>query len=244
LNLRLAATIATVLIVALGLIIISPLFIQPAAPETKQKVMLCFDIAEGNNLPEWTSNLASILNEKSLPATVFVLGKIAQENPQTVLAFNSKVDVGCKTYDNVNISTVEDYSLRLLQVKEGKTAVDSAGNLKTAAFRGNVGINDQDIFSLLSRNDVFADFSFSDHYNVYENNQFVRYNAQVFEANRYSADYFLSRTKTSEPVIIIFDSNTSIQSIDAFLLKLQTGDFQFVNASELTGLSLTVRGAS
>jgi hypothetical protein len=47
--------------------------------------------------------------------------------------------------------------------------------------------------------------------------------------------------KTSQPVIIDFDNGYSTEIISELVGKLKTGQFDFVNASELTGINLTER---
>jgi len=240
---QLFATIITVMVIALGFAIISPLFSPLITPEIKQKLMLCFDVSESENSAQWCQNLSVILAEKNLPATVFLLGEVAQNNPQCTL-FSDKIDVGSKTYGNVALSSIEDYSIKLQEVQEGKSAVDKAGNLNVKSFRATNDAVDDDIYSLLNRCGILADFSYKDHYNIYENNQFIRYAAEVFEGKNYSPDYFLNHSKPTKPLIICFDSSDSTISIEEFLTELQTGDFLFVNASELAGLALTSRGAA
>jgi len=149
-----------------------------------------------------------------------------------------------KTYGNVALSSIEDYSIKLQEVQDGKAVVDKAGNLNVKSFRAANDAVDDDIYSLLNRCGILADFSYKDHYNIYENNQFIRYAAEVFEGKNYSPDYFLNHSKSTKPLIICFDSSDSTVSIEEFLTELQTGDFLFVNASELAGLDLTSRGAA
>lgn len=241
---RLVATIITVMVIAVGFAISSPLFFRQDPPEAKQKVMLCFDVLESGNPVDWCHNLSDILNEKNLAAIVFILGKVAQENPQCTTLFGDKVDIGSQTYSNVALASIEDYSIKLQEVQDGKAAIDEAGNLTVRTFRAARGETDDDIYSLLNRCSILADFSYPDHYNIYENDQFVKYDATVYEGRNYSPDYFLNSAKSAQPIIINFDSNDATANIEDFISKLQTGNFEFVNASELAGLALTSRGAA
>ncbi len=204
--------------------------------------MLTFIVLETSDATEWCHNLSTMLKEKNLPATIFILGKVAEQNPLYASFFSSKVDFGSQTYNKIDLASINDYSVKLQEVKEGKAAVDKAGNFDVKIFRASNGIPDYDIFSLLSRNGILADFSYLDHFNVYENDQFVRYEAQVYEWKNYSPDFFLNKAKTTQPIIINFDSNHAVSRIGYFLSELQKGDFEFVNASQLTGLTLTSRG--
>ena len=246
-KLKFVATIVTVLVIVIGLAMISPLYIIPreiAAQMAKQRVMLTFSVLESAGAVEWCKDLSSTLNTYNMPATVFIVGKIAEQYPQTVLSFGGNVDIGSQTYNNTNLTTISDYTLKLEEVKKGKAAVDSAGHLDSKVFRAPYGATDLDIYSLLSRSDILADFSYKNQYNVYENGQFIRFDASAFEGRDYSPDFFISRDKTSEPLIINFDNTYSTSGIDSFLSRLETGDFRFVNASGLVGVTLTVRSLS
>jgi hypothetical protein len=108
-------------------------------------------------------------------------------------------------------------------------------------FRAPFGATDQDIYSLLSRSGILADFSYNDQYNVYQNGQFVRYDAAVYEGRDYSPDYFLALPDISKPIIIFFDNRCPISSIETFISTLKKGNLEFVNASELAGFTLTDR---
>lgn len=238
---RLAATLITVMVIAAGLAIVSPLFLPLNTPEVKQRVMLCFDVLEPENSVQWCQNISNILNDKNLPASVFFLGKVANQNPTCTTVFNGKVDVGCKTYNKVALAGIDDYSVKLQEVEDGKAAVDEAGKLDVKSFRAANGGVDDDVYSLLSRCGILADFSYNDHYNIYENGQFVRYNASVYDGNTHSASFFLNHAKSSKPIIICFDSNDSTVNIADFLSKLQGSDLVFVNASDLAGSPLTGR---
>jgi peptidoglycan/xylan/chitin deacetylase (PgdA/CDA1 family) len=238
-KLKLAATIATVIVIIVGFAMISPLFFRQ--DKVDKRVMLSFSISEPDNAAEWCRNLSSILKTHNIPATVFIVGKIAEQYPQTVTCFSDKVDIGSQTYDNLNLTGISDYSVKLQEVKKGKTAVDKAGHVYSRVFRAPYGATDQDIYSLLSRSGISADFSYKSQYNVYQNGQFIKFNAAVFDGKHYSPEFFLTRAKTSQPLIIEFDNTYSTSDIEVFLSKLITGDFEFVNASKLVGLTLTSR---
>ena len=238
-KLRHVAAIITVLIIIVGLVMISPLFLRQ---EAKQKVMLTFGILESDDVVEWSKNLSSILNAYNMPATVFVVGKLAEQHPEAILYFGDKVDIGSQTYGNSDLTSIPDYSLKLEEVEKGKLAVDIAGHLSSKIFRAPYGATDQDIYSLLSRSGILADFSYKNQYNVYENGQFVKFDAIVFEGRDHPPDFFIGRGTTSEPLIIDFDNTYPTSNIESYLSKLKTGDFEFVNASELVGITLTIRG--
>ena len=240
-KLKLVATIITVLIIAVGFVMISPLLFRYGNVEAKQKVMLSFDVLQSDGAVEWCGNLSSILNAYDMSATVFVVGRVAEQYPETVLSFSDKVDIGSETYGYSNLTSISDYSMKLEEVQKGKAAVDIAGHLNSRVFRAPYGATDQDIYSLLSRSGILADFSYNNQYNFYQNGRFIKFDATVVEARGYSPDFFLQGNRRSEPLIIDFDNTYSAASIGSFLSDLRKGDFEFVNASQIVGLTLTQR---
>ncbi len=240
-RLRHAAIITTVLVLVAGFAMISPLFLRMDKAESRQRVMLSFSVSESGNALEWCQNLSSVLNSYEIGATVFVVGKVAEQYPQVVSCFGDRVDVGSQTYSNIALTSISDYSLKLREVEEGKAAVDNAGNLYSRAFRAPFGATDQDIYSLLNRNGIVADFSYPNQYNLYRNGQFVRYDAAVYEGRDYSADFFSTLTDISTPIIIFFDNTCPISDIETFISGLDKGRLEFVNASELAEFTLTDR---
>ena len=238
---KLVAAIITVLIIIVGFIMISPLILRPGNVEAKQKVMLSFSVLQSDDAVEWCKNLSSILNAYDMSATVFVVGRVAEQYPQTVLSFSDKVDIGSETYSYSNLTSISDYSIKLEEVRKGKAAVDNAGHLDSRIFRAPYGATDQDIYSLLSRSGILADFSYKNQYNVYQNGQFIRFDATVFEGRDHSPDFLLTVNRTLQPLIVDFDNTYSTSTIESFLSRLKTSDLEFVNASELVGLALTQR---
>lgn len=243
-KLRHAATIVTVLVLIAGFAMISPLFYRPNQPQPKQQIMLSFNISNSNpkDIVEWSQNLSLILTKYNLPATVFIVGHVADQHPQTVTVFNEKIDIGSQTYRNIDLTSITDYTLKLQEVKQGKAAVDNAGQLNSSIFRAPKGGTDQDIYSLLSRSGIMADFSYTAQYNLYQNGQFVKFNASVFDAAKHPSSFFLGEFQVGDPVIIEFSDDWSTSEIDSYLQQLRLGDFWFVNASELVGFALTKRG--
>lgn len=172
-------------------------------------------------------------------AVVFFVGKVAEQNPQAVTCFSNKVDIGSQTYNYVNLTSIYDYSLKLQEVQLGKAAVDSAGKLNSKIFQAPYGATDQDIYSILSRSGIIADFSYTSNFNVYQNGQFIKFNASIFKATDHSPNFYIQRAQISEPKIIEFDNTWSTPNINSFLDTLCTGNFEFINASDLTGFALT-----
>jgi hypothetical protein len=243
LKLTYVATIITVLVLILGVAMISPLFIRPGRVQPKQKLLITFTVLESADVVDWCMNVSSLLQAYKMPATVFIVGLVAQQYPQTVISFGDKVDIGSSTYNYSDLTTISDYSLKLKEVEEGKTAVDAAGHLDSKVFRAPYGATDQDIYSLLSRAGILADFSYKSQYNVYLNGQFIRFDANTYEAQNYQPDFFLALNKSSVPWIIDFKNTYPTSGIESYLSRLKSGDFDFENASQLVGLSLTNRGS-
>lgn len=240
-RLRHAAIIVTALVVIAGFAMISPIFLKGDKSDPKQKVMLGFSISESSDVLEWCGNLSSILNRYDIGATVFIVGNVAEKYPQIVSCFSDKVDIGSQTYNNVDLTSISDYSLKLQQVKEGKTAVDHAGNCYSKVFRAPFGATDQDIYSLLTRSGIMADFSYDNQFNLYQNGQFMRYNVTVYMGQDYSPYFFSALPYISVPLIIIFNSTYPIGSIEMLISGINNDHLEFVNASELAGFCLTER---
>lgn len=240
-KLKHAAMITTGLVITTGFAMIIPLFLQPDKINPPQLIMLCFEISEGESVQQRGLAIASILNRYDVPATVFFTGEVAERYPEVISSFGEKVDIGSQTSSNSDLTGFTDYSIKLQQIRDGKDAVDGAGSLSSKSFRAPFGATDQDIYSLLSRSDILADFSYHDQYNVYERDQFIKYEALTYWAHDHSPDFFLSLSKTTKPIIIYFDNDHPVPDIEGLILSLLQSDVKLVNASELTGLPLTTR---
>jgi peptidoglycan/xylan/chitin deacetylase (PgdA/CDA1 family) len=244
LKLRNAAIIATVLVIVAGAALISPLFLRHNGnAQTKPKVMLGFSVLPGNEVLTWCRDLSSLLESHRIGASVFIVGRVAEQYPGCISYFSSKIDLGSQTYSYSNLTGIADYALKLQEVQKGKEAVDKAGNIYSRIFRAPFNATDQDIYSLLSRSDILADFSYDQQYNVYRQGQFIKYNAAVFDGHNLTGDSFMKLYEDTRPNIIFFDNTQPISVIEAFLSSLDPGKLEFVNASELVGFSLTDRGA-
>ncbi len=232
-KLRHAAVITTALVIIAGSVMISPLFFKQNQAQAQQIVMLSFTVSEADNVAGWCQNLSSFLSSYNLPATIFVQGKVAEQNPPIVASFGSKVEFGSLTYDYVNLTSIDDYSLKLWEVEQGKVAVDEAAKINSTIFQAPNGDVDDDIFSILSRSGITADFSYIDHFNVYRNGRFEEIVADIFEADNCSTEYLLNKEVTDRPLIIKFDNTLTVEQVNAFLLSFKAGNYNFVKASEL-----------
>jgi peptidoglycan/xylan/chitin deacetylase (PgdA/CDA1 family) len=242
LKLKYAATFAKVLVIVVGLVLISPIFLSQAEADSKQKIMLSFSVFEPSSAAEWCTNLSIILNKYGIAATVFIVGKVAEQYPQTVTCFNEKIDIGSQTFSGVNLTSILDYSVKLQEIQQGKIAVDNAGNMYSKVFRAPYGATDEDIYSLLYRSNITADFSYESQYNLFYDTKFVKMESRNYEGINCSPEFINSLLKERIPIIITFEDACSTSSIDYFLSTLERSKFDFLNASELTGYELTIRG--
>jgi peptidoglycan/xylan/chitin deacetylase (PgdA/CDA1 family) len=232
----------TAMVIVAGCAMISPLFYHPDEPEPKQIVMLSFSVSESADVMGWCESLADLLFDYGIGASVFMVGKVAEEYPDALWYFGDEVDIGSQTYSNLDLTNIPDYSVKLEEVKEGKMVVDDVGTLSSKIFRAPFGATDRDIYSLLSRSGILADFSYENHYNVYQDGQFIKYDAVTYMAQDCSPGFFSTLAYTTKPVIIFFDNSHSISDVDRLISSLEEADVEFVNASELTGLKLRIRG--
>ena len=153
--------VATVAMIVIGVIVsIQPFLQPPKGPVT----LLAITIADNEEMPRWCEKVAEILNAGRIDAVVFFSGMIAQENPGCVTSFDGHIDIGSSTYGNENLTSMADYSVQLTEVSLGKKAVDEAGNLESRSFKAPYYATDENIYSLLSRSDIVADFSYRDRY--------------------------------------------------------------------------------
>src|SRR5581483_1002690 len=200
---------------------------------------------QNDDIPQWCKDLSSILARHNVQATVFVTGKVAEQNPScvTALAAYSGIDIGSQTYSYVALPSLKDYAQALDEVKHGKDAVDRAGNINSRLFKAPYGATDQNIYSLLTNSGIAADFSYSSQYNKFEGGQFVKYDLASCGSCDESPDKVRQLLNTRSPVMIDIDSRTQINEIESLVVALKNSSINLVNASELTGLDLTVRNA-
>jgi len=246
--------ITTGIVVVLSVATIVPAFTQQNA-QPSVPVMLVFDISDDddeslNNLPAWCTDLSTSLDKHNVRATVFIAGQVADKYPQCVAIFSASkdddtvIDVGSKTYSYVDLTSIPDYTQALDEVRKGKDAVDRAGEIDSRLFRAPYGSTDQNIYSILSRSGIVADFSYGDHYNRYLDGNFVRFNLTSYEGAKADPGPLLS-LQSREPVMVLFDNNSSpVSEIDRFIDRVMTGQHQkyepkFVSASDLVQMQLT-----
>jgi peptidoglycan/xylan/chitin deacetylase (PgdA/CDA1 family) len=226
----------------MGVGLILPFFFGFSQKAPSQNIMLSFSILDCGNVTEYCYGLSDALEELNVEATVFFVGKAAEQNPDAVKIFKNNTDVGSQTYSYVDITSISDYTLQLEEIRKGKKAVDDAGNLVSRIFRAPFGVTDDNIYSLLTRSDILVDFSYDNQFNVYQDGQFIKFNAMAFDSSEKSAEFFLSISNIDAPIIITFDNTRPVAEVYDFVLKLKSWDFEFVKASEIVGFDLTMRG--
>jgi peptidoglycan/xylan/chitin deacetylase (PgdA/CDA1 family) len=233
-----AGFLTTAIVIALGVIMIAPIFARTAIRAEPLKVVLIFSV-KSENSTLWCEEVGSCLATRGIHASVFFSGKAAEQGG--ISEFKDGVDIGSMTYNYLNLTSVLDYSLQLEEIARGKLAVDSAGSITSRAFMAPYGSVNEDIYSLLERVGVVADFSYNEHYNKVYEGQFIRMELQIFDYYRHTADYYLSITDKREPVVIKFDDSAASREVTDFISHLASGNVIFLNVSELTGLQLTLR---
>lgn len=237
-NIVRAGIISTTLVIFASFMTFGLIFFEPTP---SRPVLLSFNIVEDNNLPDWCIDLSKTLEKNNVKAAVFVSGKIAEKYPQCVKSFNNDVDIGSQTYSYVNLDSILDYSIQLDEVKHGKYAVDKAGNLDSKLFKAPYGNTDENIYSILSRSGILADFSYSNQYNKFSDEQFVKYNLTSYDGAFHNVGFFKNLKFDKNPLMINYNNETPVEEIDHLISKLKSGEIHFVSASELTEIELTKR---
>lgn len=241
-KLSFAAIISTTIVVIIGLILISPMYLPTQTTANNPKLMLAFSISDSVDVIEWCQNLSNILKNHSMEATAFFTGKVAEKNPECVTIFSDEIDIGSQTYSNTNLTSINDYSIQLEEIKKGKNAVDIAGNLDTKSFKAPFGATDQNIYSLLSKNGILADFSYENQYNIYQNNQFIKIEIESFQYSEIPSELFSKTNEQTKPIILYLNNNIPIYEIEKLIQQIEESSFETVSASNLVGINLTIRG--
>jgi peptidoglycan/xylan/chitin deacetylase (PgdA/CDA1 family) len=235
-------------LVILGVAILLPAYYQKRTQpaEVYYKAILSFSILDKSNLPNWCFDLSSMLQKYKIRASVFISGNLAEKYPKCVSLFssNKNIDIGSQTYNYVNLTSIPDYTKQLNEIKNGKRVIDYVGKVDSKLFKAPYGLTDGNIYSLLSRSGIIADFSYSNQYNKYENGQFIKYDIITYNpsSNQSNILSVLSSSK-GENVLINFDNSTPIDQIDSFLSKLKSinKNIKFASPSDVTGMNLTIR---
>ena len=232
------SAISTGIVIILGIAMVAPGFIRTNPPVI---AMLSFSIIDDSNAPTWCNDLSDVLKKYNVKAAIFVTGRVAERDPTCVTAFPNNVDIGSQTYHYISLTSIQEYTAELEEVKNGKIAIDKAGNLDSKLFKAPYGATDENIYSLLNRANITTDFSYNNHYNSYYNGEFIKNDLIEYKGIEHSPNFFSSLT-INKPVLIDFDNSTPIKQIDSFVSELKSTNIHFVSASDLTHTSLTIRG--
>ncbi|HEX7031571.1 MAG TPA: polysaccharide deacetylase family protein [Nitrososphaera sp.] len=238
--------IAVVAVIAIGVLYALPPYLKGIESWLMvPDVLLSLDINSDQNTLQWCQGIAELLNENQLKAVVFIPGKVAEQYPDCVRAFNDNVDIGSSTYSFAKLSSERDYLEMLEDVRRGKAAVDSVAGIDSRLFSAPYGYTDENIYSLLSRNGIVADFSGSDSYNKYNGTHFISYELKTLDLSKSSVDEIESQIakKVSDQIRITADNSVSVGKVTSLIARiLEKQEANFVNASDVTGMKLTVRG--
>ena len=237
-RLILGAVIATASIIILGVLIVSPVFFPTDKPT---QVILSFNIYENSDLDFWCKDLGDHLHSSSIKGSLFISGKLAEQYPSCITSFPQNYDVGSRTYSYVDLTQISDYSKQLEEVQSGKRAVDNVGNLESKLFKAPYGAIDNNIYSLLSRNGILADFSYEFQYNTYHEDQFLKFDLVTYDSQNISSNSLKNIESSNVPVLIEFDSFMSIDEIEKIISELDSLNIEFVTASDISKMELTRR---
>jgi peptidoglycan/xylan/chitin deacetylase (PgdA/CDA1 family) len=235
--------VATVAVLVVGVVVALPPFLQlPRGPP----VLLAFNITSDDNMPTWCFEVSDTLEKNRLDAVVFFSGNITEKYPQCVASFDGNIDIGSSTYSYKNLTNITDYSEQLREIQEDKNAVDLAGNLDSRSFRAPYGNTDNNIYSLSNRSGILADFSYSDRYHKYYQGKFIWFRITGYNASSISGEYIrdLQYDENDRPVQIDIDNTVPLNKVQEIIGSLKDKRANFLNASELTGIQLTIRGGS
>jgi hypothetical protein len=249
--------ILTGIIISLGVALVMPAYYQhkyqqlmvikplPSTPPSNP-LLLAFSIVDEKNLPNWCTDLFSFIKNQNLKATLFIAGKVAEKFPDCVTNFSSygyRVDIGSLTYNYVNLTSIPDHMRQLQEIQKGKATIDKIANVNSTLFKAPYGSTDPNIYSLLTRSGIIADFSYPQQYNKYENGQFTNYNLVAFNGSNYkSKDLFNHIISNQIPGMLNFDNSVPVDNINKLITKIKKANKNsFITPSELTSLALTQR---
>jgi peptidoglycan/xylan/chitin deacetylase (PgdA/CDA1 family) len=243
-NLIVGGVVATAIVVVIGALYAAPPYIKwVESSQRVPSVMLSFSITSDKNMPEWCESVAELLNKNQLNAVVFFPGKIAEKYPDCVRSFHHGVDKGSSTYSFTKLSAERDYLDQLEDVRKGKAVLDSIAHVESKSFKAPYGYTDDNIYSLLSRNNITADFSKDGSYNKYNDKIFIYYDLTTFNLNEFSSEEIGSQVakKVAGQIQITADNSVPLEKISSLVNDiLQKQDAKFVSASDIAETNLTV----
>lgn len=222
-----------------------PFFIKH---EPLQPTLLSISINEGQNVGEWCVDLAGTFKKHDVKGIVFISGQLAEKNPECIKTLPKKIDVGSKGYQNTSITAISDYTNQLEEVKRGKDSIDKIAGIDSKSFKAPLGATDDNIYSLLQRNNILVDFSYQDKYHKFHNGQFIWFKINSLSGKDFDLTNFLQIISTNKqknnltPIVINFDNTVPVEKIDAVISQLKSTKILFVNGSDLVGYEITKKG--
>lgn len=244
-SLLIGGIIASVIFIAIGVVFALPPYIKGF--ELAQKiptVLISFSITSDQNMPQWCQRIADLVEANQLKGAVYFSGSIAERYPDCVRAFYDGVDIGSSTYSYTKLSAERDYLEQLEDVRKGKAVIDAILQNNSTSFKAPYGYTDDNIYSLLSRNNIVADFSLSGSYNKYTDDIFVLYELKTLDLSKSSAEEIESQvaSKVADHIQIVVDNSVPIEKVASLVrMIIEKHEATFVNASDLTGMNLMVR---
>lgn len=236
-NIKIAGVISTGLIVVLAVVLVMPPFLSYQF--TPQHVLLLFTVDSKKDTSLWCTQLSQVLEKHDAKAAIFLSGSTAEQHPECITSFSDEIDIGSQGYTGSSIPQIPDYSDQLEEVKKGKQVIDEIGNFDSKLFKSPYGDTDQNIYSLLEKSGILADFSYDDQYNKFHDGQFIWFTIESYGADSFSIDDI--PTKSSErtnPIIINFENNYPVDKIDKILSDVKKQRVTLASASDLVGFEL------
>ena len=237
-NLILGGIIATSTIIFLGVLLVSPVFLIAEKPTP---VMLSFSLYDQSNLEIWCKELSEWASSKNIKGSIFLSGEVAEKYPSCITLFPKSFDVGSQTYSYVQLNQINDYSVQLEEVQKGRESINKVGNLDSKLFKAPYGETDDNIYSILNRNEILADFSYQNQYNKFHNNQFLKFDLVTYDSHDVSNNIKDDVELSEFPIQIEFNSFQSITEIKKIVNEIQSWNIEFESASDVSNLELTRR---
>ena len=240
-NIKSVGIISTGLIITLAVVLVLPPYLS--YQYTPQHILLSFQVDPKTDSPLWCIQLSELLEKHDTKAVIFLAGSTAEKYPECVTAFSNEINIGSQGYGHVSIPQIADYTEQLKEIQKGKTIIDEIGNFDSKLFKSPYGDTDQNIYSLLEKSDILADFSYDDQYNKFHDGQFIWFPIKSYDATAFNIDDI--PTKSSErthPIVINFENNLPIHEIGFILSEIKKQQVTFVSASDLIGFELNPTG--
>jgi hypothetical protein len=239
---KITGAIITTIIIVVGIALLYPALKIGNNQNQIGLVLVTFNIVNSSNLPDWCNVLSEYLQKNNIHSTIFMTGIMADNYPSCASVFNGNTDIGSMSYDYKKITSISSYTDQLNQILKGKQSIDSQGKLNSTVFRAPYGSVDENIYSLLSRSHILADFSYDNHYNIYTDGlsgkTFYWFPSKTITN---LSDIKYSNMNSKVPLVINFHNYDSLDYIAKVINMTSKYSHRYVSASELTSMELTNR---